>query len=164
MHSTSVAERIVFGRPADPVLDDTPVRVAPRHATALLGRILIAAIFLTSGLAKLTDLEGTVGYMTSAGIPAAHTLAIIAGIAEVAGGLSLLFGFLTRLGALGLIVLLAIISVTMHDFWNLTGQERTMQMSQFMKNLAIMGGLALVFAYGPGRYSIDKKLREPIQP
>ena len=164
MQSTSVAERIVFGRPADPVLDDTPVRVAPRHATALIGRILISVIFLLGGIGKLMDLDGTAAYMTSAGIPSASTLAIVAAIAELAGGLALLFGFLTRLGALGLMVLVAIIAVTMHDFWNLAGAERQMQMSQFLKNLAIIGGLAMVFAYGPGRYSIDKKIRDPIQP
>lgn len=158
---TSIAERIAWGRPYDPVADDTVVPVVARSGTALVGRILMSAIFIISGIAKLTDPVGTVGYMNSAGVPNADTLVYIAGIAELAGGLSLLFGFLTRIGALGLIVLLVLINLLMHDFWTLTGAERQMQMVQFVKNLAVMGGLFMIVAMGPGRYSIDWAMRKP---
>jgi hypothetical protein len=60
IHATSTAERLAFGRPVDPVVDDTPIRVAQRPATALVGRILIGAIFLVSGIAKLTDTRGQI--------------------------------------------------------------------------------------------------------
>jgi putative oxidoreductase len=164
IHSTSIAERLAFGRPVDPVRDETPVHVAQRPTTALVGRLLIAAIFILSGIAKLTDTAGAAGYMTQAGVPHAETLAIIAGIAEVAGGVALVFGFLTRLAAIGLVIYMAIITVVMHGFWNFEGAEHKMQMVQFMKNLAIIGGLMQVVAFGPSRYSVDKKIREPIQP
>ena len=164
IHSTGIAERLAFGRPVDPVVDDTPVRVAQRPATALIGRILMAAIFLTGGFAKLTNTEETVGYMTSMGIPAPETLAIVAGLAEIAGALGLIFGCLTRLAALGLILYLIPTTLIFHAFWTLEGAEQKMQMINFMKNLAIMGGLATLFAHGPSRYSIDKKIRDPIQP
>lgn len=164
IHHAGIAERLAFGRPVDPVSDETPVRVAPRPTTALVGRILISLIFLTGGIAKLTDVAGTAGFMESAGIPYAHTLAIIAGIAEIAGGLSLLLGLLTRIGALGLFVYLVLVSVLMHPFWSFEGAEQQMQQIQFMKNLAIMGGLLAFVAFGPGRFSIDKKIREPLQP
>jgi putative oxidoreductase len=164
IHHASIAERLAFGRPVDPVVDDTPVRVAPRPATALVGRILIATIFLISGVAKLTDPGGTTSYMEAAGIPYAGTLAIVAGIAEIAGGLSILFGFLTRIGALGLFIFMILVNVMMHPFWSFEGQERQMQMVQFVKNLAVMGGLLVLVAFGPGRHSIDKKIREPLQP
>jgi putative oxidoreductase len=164
LHSTSIAERIAFGRPVDPVVDDTPVRVAQRPATALIGRILIAAIFLVSGIAKLTDTSGTVGHMEAAGIPYAHTLAIIAGVAEIAGALALIAGFLTRIGALGLILYMIPTTLIFHGFWAFEGAEQKTQMVNFMKNLAIIGGLFTVLAFGPSRYSIDKKIREPIQP
>lgn len=164
LHSPGIAERLAFGRPVDPIRDDTPVHVAQRPTTALVGRILIAAIFLTSGIAKLADPAGTAGYMSAAGVPAPEVLAIIAGLAEVLGGLALVFGLLTRLGALGLVVYMAIITVVMHGFWNFEGAEREMQMVQFMKNLAIIGGILQVVAFGPSRYSIDKKIRAPIQP
>lgn len=164
IHSSGIAERVVFGRPVDPVRDDTPVHVAQRPTTALVGRLLIAAIFIVSGIAKLTDTSGAAGYMSAAGVPQAETLAIVAGIAELAGGLALAFGFLTRLAAIGLFVYMVIITVVMHAFWNLDGAESKVQLVQFFKNLAIMGGILQVAAFGPSRYSIDKKIREPIQP
>jgi putative oxidoreductase len=52
----------------------------------------------------------------------------------------------------------------MHAFWNFEGQEQLMQNVQFMKNLAIIGGLMMVFAVGPGRLSIDAKMRKPFSP
>jgi len=164
LHSAGIAERVAFRRPVDPVYDDTPVRVAQRPATALIGRLLIGAIFLVSGFAKLTDTSGTVAHMEAAGIPYAHTLAIVAGIAEIAGGLSLVFGLLTRIGAIGLILFMIPTTIIFHGFWNFEGTEQKMQMVNFMKNLAIIGGLFMVAAFGPSRYSIDKKIREPIQP
>ena len=157
----SIAERIAYGRSYDPVADDTVAPVVPRNGTALLGRLLIAAIFLTSGFAKLTDTAGTVGYMQSAGISNAETLAIIAGIAEIAGGLSLAFGFLTRIGALGLVAFLVLTNFMMHNFWTMAEPAAKTNMVQFMKNLAIMGGLFMVVAMGPGRFSIDARLRKP---
>jgi putative oxidoreductase len=164
MHSAGVAERITFGRPIDPAVDEVPVRVAQRPMTALVGRILIGAIFIMSGIAKLTDTSGTVAHMEGAGIPAANVLALVAGLAEVAGGLALVFGFLTRLAALGLILFMIPTTLVFHGFWMFEGQEQKMQMIQFMKNLAIIGGLATVFAFGPSLYSIDRKIRDPIQP
>lgn len=163
MH-TSMAERMAFGTPLDPAVDETPLHVVPRSTSALIGRILIAAIFVTSGFAKLTDPAGAAGYMTHVGIPNADVLVYVAGVAELVGGLALIFGFLTRLAALGLFLMLILTTVLFHNFWALEGAEAKMQMVQFMKNLAIMGGLATVFAHGPGRFSVDSRIRRPKQP
>ena len=160
MHA-SIAERFTWGHPYDPLAADTRAPVLPRSGTALIGRILIAAIFITSGFAKLTDPADAIGYMNKMGVPAADTLVYVAGIAEIAGGLSLLFGFLTRIGALGLIVFLAVTNYFMHPFWAIPEPDAKMQMVQFMKNLAIMGGLFMIVAMGPGRFSIDSRLRQP---
>ncbi|CAN5905243.1 DoxX family protein [soil metagenome] len=167
MVPTGIAERIAYGRPLDlddERADDAPIHLVPRSGTALVGRILIAAIFIVSGIAKLTDTAGAAGYMTAVGIPNADVLAVIAGIADVAGGIAILSGFLTRLAALGLIAVLIPTTLLFHAFWTLDGAEAKAQMVNFMKNLAILGGLAMVFANGPGRYSIDAKLRRPMQP
>ena len=126
---------------------------------ALIGRLLIAAIFLMSGIAKLTDTPGTVAHMTAAGIPYADTLAIVAGIGEVVGGLSLVLGLLTRIGALGLFLYMIPTTLIFHAFWNAEGPERLQQMVNFMKNLAIMGGLATLIAVGARRLSIDHRIR-----
>ena len=163
MATTGFAERIAYGRPLNLEQEaDEPVHLVPRATTALIGRILIAAIFVVSGIAKLTDTAGAAGYMTSVGLPQATTLAIIAGIAEVAGGLALAFGFLGRLGALGLFILLIPTTLLFHNFWAMEGAEAKTQMVNFMKNLAIMGGLLLLYAHGPGRYSVDARMRRPL--
>jgi len=140
-------------------LAEPMAHTTPRSTIALIGRILLSAIFLVSGFAKLTDPSGTMAHMEKAGISHAETLLYIAAFAELLGGLSLLLGLLTRLGAAGLFVYMIVISVVMHKFWGMPADAAKMQFVQFMKNLCIMGGLAMVVAYGPGRYSIDERRR-----
>jgi putative oxidoreductase len=159
--NVSIAERFAYGRPYDPVLADTLAPVVPRSGTALVGRILISAIFILSGFAKLTDPSSAVAYMDSAGVPNPGILVYVAGLAELLGGLSLLFGFLARIGALGLIAFLCVTNYFFHNFWALPDPESKAQLVQFMKNLGIMGGLAMIVAMGPGRYSIDARRRRP---
>jgi putative oxidoreductase len=163
VHSVSLAERIAYGTPVDPV-EDTYVHVVERSTTALIGRILISGIFIVSGIAKLVDTSGAAGYMTAVGIPYAPTLAVIAGLAELAGGVAILLGFLSRLGAIGLFLYLIPTTLIFHSFWRFDDPEAKTQMVNFMKNLCIMGGLAMLYAFGPGRFSIDAAMRRPKQP
>ncbi len=163
MATTGIAERIAYGRPME--LDDAediPITMYPRKTAALVGRIFLAAIFIVSGVAKLTDTATTAGYMTAQSIPYAHALAIFAGVCELAGGLALVFGALTRLAALGLFLFLIPTTLVFHNFWALDGAEAKMQMVNFMKNLSIMGGLLLLWAQGPNRLSIDARMRRPL--
>lgn len=144
--------------------DDELVYIGARDSSAkvgmaLIGRLLLAAIFAMSGIAKLTDLPGTIGHMTSAGIPYADTLAVVAGVAELAGAAALVLGLLTRLGAFGLLLYLIPTTLMFHAFWNSHGAERLPQMVNFMKNLAIIGGLAVLMAQGAGRFSLDHRIR-----
>jgi putative oxidoreductase len=164
MASPTIAERFAYGRPLDLGRDSTWIPLAMRPGTALAGRILLAAIFLISGIAKVTDPSGTIAHMTAHGVPYPEILVWVAGFAEIAGGLSLALGLLARVGAIGLMIFLVPTTLLFHDFWNLTGQEQIAQMANFMKNLAIAGGLAMIVAYGPGRYSLDYKMRKPMQP
>ena len=139
---------------------DPMVRVGSGKATmALIGRLLMAAIFLMSGIGKLTDLPGTVAQMTKVGIPYADNLAVVAGVAEILGALSLLFGLLTRLGAFGLILFLIPTTWYFHAFWNVAGDARMPQVVNFVKNLAIIGGLSTLVTLGAPRFSIDHRLR-----
>jgi putative oxidoreductase len=139
------------------VVDDRAVKT--RHLTALVARIALSAIFLVSGWTKLSDPAATVGYMNAMGVPEPNTLVYVAGMAEILGGLSILFGFMTRIGALGLFAFLIVTGFYFHDFWNLTGADAKTQMVQFMKNLSIMGGLLMIVASGAGRYSLDAIVR-----
>jgi putative oxidoreductase len=141
-------------------LAETMEQTTPQSTTALVARILLSAIFVLSGFAKLTDPGGAMGYMEKAGIDNPEPLLYIAAVAEILGGLAVLLGLFTRLGAAGLFLYMAVITVIMHKFWgNMPADAAKMQMVQFMKNLCIMGGLAMVVAFGPGRYSLDARLR-----
>jgi putative oxidoreductase len=160
----SIAERLAYGTPLDTPVDSDQVHSVPRPATALVGRILLATLFLVSGFAKLADPAGTIGFMNMAGIPSADTLVYVAAVAEILGGLAVAVGFLARLAGVGLVLLLIPIQFYFHAFWNMEGAEAKTNLVQFTKNLAIMGGLLLLVAHGPGRYSVDSRLRRPLMP
>ena len=163
MERATIPERMVFGRPLD-ASEDQFIHLAPRPATALLGRCAIAAIFLVSGSAKLVDVAGAAAHMSAVGIPYPETLAMFVGVVEILGALSLAFGALTRIGALGLILFMIPTTLLFHNFWAFEGDEQRMQLVNFLKNLGITGGLLLLISYGPGRYSIDSLLRRPLEP
>jgi putative oxidoreductase len=161
-----IAEHRAFGRTlgrpdtdAGYDVHDDLIRDTSLPTMALIGRLLLAAIFLVSGIAKLTDTPGTVAHMAAAGIPYADTLALVAGAAEVLGAIAIATGFLTRAASLGLILYMIPTTLIFHAFWNYAGEARMPQMVNFMKNLAIIGGLAVLMAQGAGRISLDHRIR-----
>ena len=123
---------------------------------ALLGRILLAAMFVISGFGKITGFEGTAGYIASKGLPVPQVLAAIAILIEFAGGLAIVAGWKTRWAALAFIVFLIVITPIFHAFWAVPPEQVMAQKINFMKNCSIVGGMLLLFAFGPGRYSVDK--------
>ena len=123
---------------------------------ALLGRILLASIFVYSGFGKITDFQGTVGYIASARMPMPQVLAVGAIVVEFIGGLALLIGFRARWAALAFVVFLIVITPIFHNFWSVPADEVMSQQINFIKNVAIIGGMLMVMAFGPGRYSVDK--------
>ena len=123
---------------------------------ALLGRVLLASIFVYSGFGKITAFQGTVGYIAGAGLPMAQVLAVGAIVVEFIGGLALLIGFRARWAALAFVVFLIIITPIFHNFWSAPEAQAISQQTNFIKNIAIIGGMLMVVAFGPGRYSVDK--------
>ena len=119
------------------------------------GRILIAIIFVFSGFAKLTGLEGTAGYIASKGLPAAYLLAIAAMVVELGGGLLLIVGFKTRWAAAALLLFTAVAAFIFHNFWAAGPADAQNAMIHFMKNISMVGGLLYVVVYGSGPLSID---------
>lgn len=120
-----------------------------------LGRLFISLIFILAGIGKLLNYDQTAQYMASKGMTMIPLFLIAAAVIELLGGLSLLLGFKTRVGATLLLLFLIPVTIIFHDFWNLQGAEQHAMLIEFMKNLAIFGGLFYVLSVGPGRWSLD---------
>ena len=114
---------------------------------AKLGQAFIGAIFLVTGISKIADRSGTLAYMTAHGVPAASFFRALAITLELGGGLALLFLPRPRLAAMLLILFLLPTTLLFPGFWTLEGLERQRQMIQFLKNLAIAGGLLQIVAF-----------------
>jgi putative oxidoreductase len=118
----------------------------------VLGRVLIALIFVMSGLSKIAAPAATIAYIQSAGAPLPPVAFAVAVIVEVVGGLALIVGFQTRLTAAALAVFTLATAVLFHN--NMADQN---QMIHFLKNIAITGGLLQVIAFGAGAFSVDNR-------
>ena len=117
----------------------------------LTGRILLAGIFLLSGLGKIGSYAATAAYMSSAGVPGALLPLVI--LTEVAGAIAIIIGWNTRIAAFLLAGFTLLAAFTFHS--NFADQ---MQMINFLKNVAIAGAFLLLVANGPGPLSIDRRL------
>lgn len=125
----------------------------------LLGRILLALIFIFAGFHKLTGFEGTAGYMASHGLPLPHVLLVATIAIELIGGLMILMGWQARLAATAIFLFLIPTTLLFHAFWNVNPADAMAlqnQMNHFMKNLAIMGGMLYIMTYGSGPLSLQK--------
>ena len=118
----------------------------------LIARVLLSFMFIMAGLSKFGGIAGTAGYIGSVGLPAPTLLAWLSGIWEVVAGLAVLVGFQTRWAALALAAFCILTAVIFH-----TDFSDQMQMTIFMKNFTIVGGLLALFAAGPGSISVDAR-------
>jgi len=118
-----------------------------------VGRVALGLIFVVSGLGKLSGWSGTVAYASSKGVP--EILLAIATALELVGAVSVVVGFKARWGALALLIFLVPVTLVFHNFWAVPAQQQQMEMANFLKNLAIAGGLLIVFGRGAGAFSID---------
>lgn len=132
-----------------------------QNLAALLGRILIAVLFIPAGWGKIGGFAGTAGYIASKGIPLPEVAAAIAIAAELVLGIMLVVGFKTRWAALGLAIFVAVITPLFHNYWAMPEAQVMMQKQAFFKNYAIVGGLLVLAAFGAGAYSMDGRRRSP---
>jgi len=123
----------------------------------VVGRFLLALIFVLSGWGKITGFEGTVGYMASKGMPFPQFLLPGAILIELGGGLALMLGWQARWAALAIFLFLIPTTLIFHNYWALPPEQAAAQLISFRKNLAIMGGLLYVMAFGPGPFSVGRK-------
>ena len=119
----------------------------------LVGRILLATIFVLSGIGKVTGFDATVGYIAAKALPMPQILAIATIVVELGAGLMLVAGWKARAAAAALLVFTGLAAFLFHAFWAVPPEEAAMQRIQFLKNLAIMGGLLYVMVYGSGPIS-----------
>ena len=143
------------GTYAGPVAESSAQSVA-----ALIGRLLIAYLFVPSGFSKLMGFAGTAGYIASKGVPLPEVCAAIAIAAELGLGLLLLVGLKTRWAALGLAVFVLVITPIFHNYWAVPEAQLMAQKMNFFKNLAIAGGLLAFSAFGGGTFSVDGRRRD----
>ena len=133
-----------------------PPRTNAQDVAALVGRLLLAFIFIKSGFGKIGGFEGTVGYIASKGLPLPQIGAIVAILVELGGGLLLAVGFKARWAALAIAIFTLVAGILFHNYWAVEAAQKMAQEINFWKNVAITGGALAFFAFGPGRYSVDK--------
>lgn len=123
----------------------------------LVGRVLIALIFVLSGWGKITGFEGTVGYIASKGLPLPQLGALAAIVVEVGGGLMLIVGWKARWAALAMAVFTGAAAFLFHNYWAVPADMAQNQFIHFMKNISMMGGLLFVASFGSGPYSLERR-------
>ena len=124
----------------------------------LVARLFISAIFVQGALGKILGWSGQASYMQSHQLPVQLIPAMlgIALLIEAAGVFCLVTGWQARAAAFVMFLYLGAVSVLLHNFWAAQGAAAGGMQTQFLKNVGIMGGLLMVAAHGPGRWSVDK--------
>jgi len=128
-----------------------------KDVAALVGRVLLALMFVWAGYGKIGGYEGIAGWMASAGMPMVGLLLPATIAVELGGGIALIVGWKARWVALILAAFTLLASLVFHNFWAMSGDAVMTNMLFFYKNVAVIGGMLMVFAFGPGRYSVDRE-------
>ena len=128
-----------------------------QQTLTLASRILLAWIFLASGIEKLGALRGTAEAIASTGLPLEFPLAVLVAVFEVTAAIALVAGWYTRAAALALALFTVAASFLFHAYWQVPPVQQHVQQLLFLKNLAITGGLLSVGAFGPGGWSVDAR-------
>jgi putative oxidoreductase len=108
------------------------------------GRALLGALFFISGINKILAFSYVAGWMASSGVPASNLLLAITIVIEVVGGLMLIVGYKARLAALVIALFLVPVTLVFHAFWSADAANFQNQLTQFLKNLSILGGMLIV--------------------
>ena len=126
-------------------------------AAALVGRLLLAFLVPHSRWGQLGANEGTAAMMASKGIPMAEIALVVTILVELGAGILLVIGYKARWAALAIAAWLIPVTFMFHAYWTFPPDQVTNQTNHFFKNVAIFGGMLMVYAFGPGRYSLDRR-------
>jgi putative oxidoreductase len=136
------------------------LRTASYDALLLLGRVLMALIFVRSGFAKVLDIGAFSASLGNKGVPFAEVAAVIGACVEFFGGLAVLLGWQTRYAAALIAVFTVVATLISHRYWEFPDTLRRAQEANFQKNICIIGGYLLLVAIGGGRLSLDGLIRK----
>jgi len=126
---------------------------------AVLGRILLALIFVRAGISQLGSIDATATEMASHGVPLSSVLVFGAITMELGGGLLLIAGLYARCVALALFFYTLALALLFHAYWAMPAAQARTQASAFFEHLSMMGGMLFVVAFGAGALSLDALLR-----
>jgi putative oxidoreductase len=131
-------------------------QISVNSLVTLAGRILFSIIFILSGFFHFSQQD--IAYAVHAGVPMANFLVPASGILALLGGLSILLGYRSKIGAWLLVLFLVPVTLAMHNFWAVKDPMMAqMQMAMFMKNVSMVGGALLISQFGAGPLSLDAK-------
>ncbi len=122
----------------------------------LAARVLLAQVFIVSGAGKLKAFAATAAFMGNLGIPAPQLMLVLTIALELGGGVLLVLGWQARWLAIAFFGFTFLTALVVHPFWAAEGPNMGGQLNNFMKNLAIMGGMLYVVIHGPGPLSLGK--------
>ena len=129
-----------------------------QNACLLAGRILMGAYFILPGIQKIIDFETMASYMEAHSVPMILVLLPLTILLQLSAGLAIIVGYKGKVAAFILAGLTFVISIYMHDFWNMAeGIEQAHELQNFVKNMAIMSGLLIMAALGTGKFSLDSR-------
>jgi putative oxidoreductase len=127
-----------------------------RSYVVLAGRALFSLIFLMASVGHFS--RGTIGFAASQGVPLAGIAVPLSGVLALAGGLSVLLGYRTRLGAWLIVLFLVPVTLTMHQFWTIHDPMMAqLHQVMFMKNLSMLGAALFISQVGAGPLSLDSR-------
>jgi putative oxidoreductase len=135
------------------------VNPAAQSQALLIGRILLAAVFLVAGVRKLMGVAASAGYLAKLGFPMPEVMVWVAIVIELGGAVLLITGWHARRAAWLLILFVAIATAMAHRFWEFDAAQYNNQLNHFLKNAAIIGGLLYVAMLGAGGLSLDSRSR-----
>lgn len=124
-----------------------------------LGRMLLVSVFIESAIVKVLDWHGGLHELEHGGLPASPVLLGLVVVAQVAGGLAVCAGFLTRAASVGLALFLLPATFAFHAFWRVPSDQVEHELVGFFLNVSLIGALLVLAATGPGPVSVDASLQ-----
>ena len=123
----------------------------------LMGRMLLSAFFIISGIHKARLFESAAAFMVSQGLMMPEALLVVAIAIEVGCGLLILVGWQARWAAMLIFIYLIPVTLFFHPYWTFEGQAGMYHFHSFFRNVAIMGGMMYVMVHGSGALSLDER-------